>query len=157
MKQFSIVTLTERFMGPTWGPSGADRTQVGPMLDPWNLLSGEAPAHMSEILQLYTPCRKLRSVDNLFPMQSPCRLKSNGDHTLNCAASAMWNNLHHNVKTTKSVDTLKEEFKIHFHTVTFWVILAWYLFGYTLADCTLWLSMDWISLCILNARHYCCG
>ena len=27
-------------MGPTWGPSGADRTQVGPMLAPWILLSG---------------------------------------------------------------------------------------------------------------------
>ena len=27
-------------MGPTWDPSGADRTQVGPMLAPWTLLSG---------------------------------------------------------------------------------------------------------------------
>ena len=26
-------------MGPTWGPYGADRTQVGPMLAPWFLLS----------------------------------------------------------------------------------------------------------------------
>ena len=31
-----------RFMGPTRGPSGADRTQVGPMLAPWALLSGMA-------------------------------------------------------------------------------------------------------------------
>ena len=28
-----------RFRGPTLGPSGADRTQVGPMLVPWTLLS----------------------------------------------------------------------------------------------------------------------
>ena len=27
-------------MGTTWGPSGADRTQVAPMLAPWTLLSG---------------------------------------------------------------------------------------------------------------------
>ena len=27
-------------MGPTWGPSGVVRTQVGPMLVPWTLLSG---------------------------------------------------------------------------------------------------------------------
>ena len=33
-------SLIARFMGPTWGPSGADRTQVGPMLAPWILLSG---------------------------------------------------------------------------------------------------------------------
>ena len=36
-----FVTLIARFMGPTWGPSGANRTQVGPMLDPWILLSGD--------------------------------------------------------------------------------------------------------------------
>ena len=38
----SVMTLITRFMGPTWGPSGADRTQVGPMLAPWTLLSGKA-------------------------------------------------------------------------------------------------------------------
>ena len=38
-KMFSLIA---RFKGPTWGPSGADRTQVGPMLDPWTLLSGLA-------------------------------------------------------------------------------------------------------------------
>ena len=32
--------LIARFMGTIWGPSGADRTQVGPMLAPWTLLSG---------------------------------------------------------------------------------------------------------------------
>ena len=33
-------SLVARFMGPTWGPSGADRAQVGPMLAPWTLLCG---------------------------------------------------------------------------------------------------------------------
>ena len=36
----SWKSLIGRFMGPTWGPSGADRTQVGPMLAPWTSLSG---------------------------------------------------------------------------------------------------------------------
>ena len=31
-------------MGPIWGPPGADRTQVGPMLASWTLLSGMIPA-----------------------------------------------------------------------------------------------------------------
>ena len=35
-----VTTLIARFVRPTWGPSGADRTQVGPMLAPWTLLSG---------------------------------------------------------------------------------------------------------------------
>ena len=34
-----VTALIARFMGPTWGPSGADRTQMGPMLAPWTLLS----------------------------------------------------------------------------------------------------------------------
>ena len=37
-----ITSLIARFMRPTWGPPGADRTQVGPMLAPWTLLSGMA-------------------------------------------------------------------------------------------------------------------
>ena len=35
-------------MGPKWGPPGADRTQVGPMLAPWTLLSGKLQLHISQ-------------------------------------------------------------------------------------------------------------
>ena len=31
------------FMGPTWGPPGSCRPQMGPMLAPWTLLSGDSP------------------------------------------------------------------------------------------------------------------
>ena len=34
------ATLIARFIGPRWGPSGADRTQVGPMLAPWTCYFG---------------------------------------------------------------------------------------------------------------------
>ena len=40
--QLSRLTPIARFMGPTWGTSGAGRTQVDPMLAPWTLVSGEA-------------------------------------------------------------------------------------------------------------------
>ena len=36
-----VGPMNSRFMGPTCGPSGADRTQVGPMLAQWTLLSGQ--------------------------------------------------------------------------------------------------------------------
>ena len=36
----SWIPQTARFMRPTWDPHGANRTQVGPMLAPWTLLSG---------------------------------------------------------------------------------------------------------------------
>ena len=35
-----LQSLIARFMGPTWGLPGDDRTLVGPMLAQWTLLSG---------------------------------------------------------------------------------------------------------------------
>ena len=43
-------TMIARFMGPIRGPSGADRTQVGPMLATWTLLYGEFLKHKSYLL-----------------------------------------------------------------------------------------------------------
>ena len=34
------ITLTAKFIGPTWGQIGSCRPQLGPMLFPWTLLSG---------------------------------------------------------------------------------------------------------------------
>ena len=42
-RTFVVTTLLPqiaRFIGPTWDPPGACRTQLGPMLAPWTLLSG---------------------------------------------------------------------------------------------------------------------
>ena len=36
------LTKIAKFMGPTWGPPGPCRPQMGPMLAPWTLLSGKA-------------------------------------------------------------------------------------------------------------------
>ena len=36
----SLPPQIARFMGPTWGPPGSCRPQMGPMLAPWTLLSG---------------------------------------------------------------------------------------------------------------------
>ena len=38
-KNIDIQHPITRSMGPTWGPPGAERTQVSPMLAPWILLS----------------------------------------------------------------------------------------------------------------------
>ena len=35
-----MLSQIARFMGPTWGPPGSCRPQVGPMLALWTLLSG---------------------------------------------------------------------------------------------------------------------
>ena len=35
-----VTPQIAKFMGPTWGPTGSCRPQMGPMLVPWTLLSG---------------------------------------------------------------------------------------------------------------------
>ena len=47
-------------MGPTWGPSGANRTQVGPIVAPWTLLSGYALCEYKVISEFYDPCCSAR-------------------------------------------------------------------------------------------------
>ena len=41
-----IITQITRFMGPTWGPPGSYRPQMGPMLVPWTLPSGYAHSYL---------------------------------------------------------------------------------------------------------------
>ena len=58
-----MSSLIAWYMGPTWGQTGANRTQVGPMLVPWSLLSG--------ILLCYN--------NQLFPINA-LRPRQNGRH-----------------------------------------------------------------------------
>ena len=46
----SWLTQIAKFMGPTWGPPGSCRPQMGPMLVPWTLLSGNTSAIVEEWL-----------------------------------------------------------------------------------------------------------
>ena len=48
----NLGTLIARFMGPTWGPSGADRTQVGLMMAPWHYDDAIIGAMASQINSL---------------------------------------------------------------------------------------------------------
>ena len=46
------ASQTAKFMGPTWGPPGPCRPQMGPMLAPWTLLSSLYSIQGSAISQL---------------------------------------------------------------------------------------------------------
>ena len=53
-----MVTQISRFMGPTWGPPGSCRPQMGPMVAPWTLISGQTSRTISyEYTTLLVPFR----------------------------------------------------------------------------------------------------
>ena len=66
VEQWRKGTQISRFMGPTWGPPGSCRPQMGPMLAPWTLSSGELYLH------------KLQRVLSVWHWQAKCSVLANG-------------------------------------------------------------------------------
>ena len=67
------TSLAARFMGPIWGPSGADRTQMGPMLAPWTLRYGLEFMTVCNINKEHIRTVMLSSVDSISLFGSyPC-------------------------------------------------------------------------------------
>ena len=73
---YSITAQIARFMGPTWGLPGADRTQVGPMWATWALLSGcifNNNDKSNPITQTYMPATLTRKIQRKPEnMELPC-------------------------------------------------------------------------------------
>ena len=61
-KRILKCSLIARFMGPTWGPSGAGMAQVGPMLALWTLLSGVISLGL--LFSRYTSLTEKKPVSN---------------------------------------------------------------------------------------------
>ena len=56
-------------MEPTWGPTGSCRPQMGPMLGPWTLLSGNGMQYLRNKMEsMYTGCHGL-GIFSLFEHQ----------------------------------------------------------------------------------------
>ena len=47
---YRMSSQIAKFMGPTWGPPGSCRPQLGPMLVPWTLLSGVVSRGSSSVI-----------------------------------------------------------------------------------------------------------
>ena len=68
------TALTARFMGPIWGPFGADRTELGPMLAPWTLLSGREALTKVGFQTLWGDCDSYQSMGSIWRIHlcMPC-------------------------------------------------------------------------------------
>ena len=60
-----IKTQIAKFMGTAWGPPGSCRPQMGPMLVPWTLLSGEIFAILQHGIQSHYSTASQQSVQRL--------------------------------------------------------------------------------------------
>ena len=66
-----VLPQTTKFMGPTWGPPGPCRPQMGPMLAPWTSLSGACVVcEIGVIIGSSHGCHILGSEPSLEPILS---------------------------------------------------------------------------------------
>ena len=89
-----------RFIWPTWGPSGADRTQVGPMLAPWTLLS-----RMSMLFMLNNKPYDTRGGPLLF--QSHIEIIKHGINSFVYQGTKQWYSLTTDAKGNESFNLFK--------------------------------------------------
>ena len=75
-----FITQLAKFLWPTWGTPGSCRTQMGPMLAPWTLLSG------NRLLII-----KVKSINNIWD-KIPCmwHYKHLRDTTVNYFLCVVW-------------------------------------------------------------------
>ena len=132
-----VRILIARFMGPACGPSGAARTQVGPMLAPWTLLSGYIIVFSKKASQLRVSglCVGNSPGTGEFPAQ----MASNADNV-----SIWWR--HHELRKPLLVNASHEATEYDYITIAKWS---------TTKPCVYWYAVCankevFASFCLLN-------
>ena len=81
-RSWAVVSQRSKFMGPTWGPPGSCRPQMGPMLAPWTLLSGYGYSRAINVTMKYMGnIDKVLTMFKFLGMQLTCTRQLHQMHT----------------------------------------------------------------------------
>ena len=86
------------------------------LLVAFKVIRGLAPSYLTEIIEVQTPSRQLRSSKQQLLVVPKARLKSAGERTFGYNAARSWNNLPSEIKSKSSVPSFKRAIK-HFYFV----------------------------------------
>ena len=78
------TTQIAKFMGPIWGPPGSCRPQMGPMLAPWALLSGQHTRASQQKCTRFVLCCLLLWFVRLYPVSLRLLLWNQNNRNRNC-------------------------------------------------------------------------
>ena len=113
-----FVTRTSRYSHITpalknlhWLPVNY-RVQFKILMRTYKALHGQAPGHISDMLNVYQPRRKLRSMDSLTLVQR-ARTVTYDDRKFQCSAAMLWNALPAHIREAKLLNTFKKLLKTH--------------------------------------------
>lgn len=95
------------------------RIQFKIVLISFKCMNGLAPPYLSELLQLHTTARALRSSNQLLLAVPRSRLSTRGDRAFSVAAPKLWNSLPLHVRAAQSVEHFKTLLKTHLFSLAF--------------------------------------
>ena len=79
----------------------------------FNSISGTAPQYLSDLLQLYTPARQVRSASDARTFVTPrVNTKTFGERSVSYAGPSVWNNSPQTLRHTDSVSSFKAALNI---------------------------------------------
>ena len=80
----------------------------------FNIISGTAPSYLSDLVQLYTPSRSLRSSADTRIFRLPnYKKKTQGQRAFSYAGPAFWNSLPYSVRHSQTLAQFKTNLKTH--------------------------------------------
>ena len=91
------------------------RIQYKIMLLVYKCLNNRAPVYLSDMLELYTPARALRSSHKSLLKEPTFRTESYGRRAFSVSAPRMWNTLPQDIRSLDSLDGFKASLKTHLY------------------------------------------
>ena len=82
-------------------------------------LNGLAPSYLTDLLEVYSPSRHLRSANTVLLAVPRTRLTSAGDRAFQKAAPVLWNNLPVSIRLSQTTENFKRQLKTHLFTKAF--------------------------------------
>ena len=80
----------------------------------FNAINHSTPAYLSDLLQLYSPSRSLRSSADTCLLKLPLyKCKTRGDRAFSYAGPSVWNSLPLHIRNATTIDTFKSALKTH--------------------------------------------
>ena len=120
-----------RFGRPTWGPPGADRTLVGPMLAPWTLLSGCLSMHSGVLLWCSPIWEDITWINTETEAEYQSYAGSTKDNPCLALMGKLWgvfyeylweNLLHYNSTTLYIMENIKHVITTVYNSCTFFLV-----------------------------------
>ena len=87
------------------------RIQFKILVITFRALHGQVPSYISDLIQLHTPTRSLRSLGQMLLMVPRTNFKTRGDRSFQAVAPRLWNDLPLSLRCVDSVKSFKKQLK----------------------------------------------